>query len=126
MEVSDEIKKRLKKNNIPEKTYIKRRYKGEDIEEASTRPVQQKKLDKQTKEELEKRGIQYVTYWQRRNRGMSHEQAMTQPKQKRVKFTDEEKRIMKEHNVSESLARRRMRYSKWTREQVLTTPPRNK
>lgn len=126
MEITPEIRARLKENDIPEETFRKRVYNGENIERASTRPVQQKKLDEATKKELEKRGIRYFTYWLRRKRGMSHEQAMKQPVQKKHVFSDKEKEIMKENNVSEALAKRRLRYSTWTREEALSTPPKKK
>ncbi|MFH6578679.1 hypothetical protein ACHM05_06575, partial [Staphylococcus aureus] len=96
---------------------------GESIEKASTRPVQEKKLDDATKKELEKRGIPYLTYYKRIKRGMPYEEAIKKPVQKKVVFSEKDKEIMKKHNVSESLAKRRLRYSTWTREKALTTPP---
>ena len=55
MEITPEIRAKLKKNNIPEHTFEKRLYKGESIEEASTRPFQKKTLDDATKETLRKK-----------------------------------------------------------------------
>lgn len=124
MDITPEIKKRLKQNDIPEQTFITRVYKGEDVDRASTRPVQKKTLDKVTKKELEKNGIPYLTYYARIKRGMSHEEAMKKPVQKKNVFSKKEKQIMEKHNVSESLAKRRLRYSTWTRKDALTTPPR--
>ncbi|MDK7284307.1 hypothetical protein [Staphylococcus pettenkoferi] len=123
MEISPEMKARLERNNIPEKTFEKRLYKGESVEEASTRPLQKKTLDKATKETLRKNKIKYTTYWQRVNRGMTPEEAMTKPPQKSNKLTEKEKEIIKEYGVSEQLATRRLRYPNWTREEALTTPP---
>ena len=98
-------------------------YKGESVEEASTRPLQKKTLDEKTKETLRKNKIKYTTYWQRVNRGMTPEEAMTKPPQKSNKLTAKEKEIIKEYGVSEQLAKRRLRYPNWTREEALTTPP---
>lgn len=123
MEITPEIRAKLKENNIPEHTFEKRLYKGESIEEASTRPFQKKTLDEETKATLRKNGIKYTTYWQRVNRGMSSEEAMTKAPQKSNKLTEKEKEIIKEHGVSEELAKRRLRYPNWTRKQALTTPP---
>lgn len=74
MEITPEIKAKLKRNNIPEHTFEKRLYKGESVEEASTRPLQKKTLDEKTKETLRKNKIKYTTYWQRVNRGMTPEE----------------------------------------------------
>lgn len=126
MEISPEIREKLRKNNIPEHTFEKRLYKGESIEEASTRPVQKKTLDEATKEQLKKNKIKYTTYWQRINRGMSPEEAMTRPPQKSNKLTEKEKEIIKEYGVPQELAERRLRYPNWTRKQALTTPPSKK
>lgn len=123
MEISPEIKAKLKRNNIPEHTFEKRLYKGESVEEASTRPLQKKTLDEKTKETLRKNKIKYTTYWQRVNRGMTPEEAMTKPPQKSNKLTAKEKEIIKEYGVSEQLAKRRLRYPNWTRKEALTTPP---
>lgn len=123
MEITPELKTRLKENDIPEDTFVRRVYRGESIEKASTRPVQEKKLDDATKKELEKRGIPYLTYYKRIKRGMPYEEAIKKPVQKKVIFSEKDKEIMKKHNVSESLAKRRLRYSTWTREKALTTPP---
>ncbi|MBF0795232.1 hypothetical protein [Mammaliicoccus lentus] len=123
MEITPEIQARLKENDIPEHTFEKRLYKGESIEEASTRPVQKKTLDEETKKILEKNGIKYTTYWQRINRGMSHEKAISQPVQARPNFSEKEKEIMKENGVSERLARRRLRYPNWSRKDALSLPP---
>ena len=54
---------------------------------------------------------------------MSSEEAMTKAPQKSNKLTEKEKKIIKEHGVSEELAKRRLRYPNWTRKQALTTPP---
>lgn len=65
-----------------------------------------------------------------RNLKWSVERAITEKVTKKVvNFTEEELAIMKEHGISEKLARLRLTskdYKEWTRERAMTQAPREK